>query len=233
MLDHTGGISIEIVIAGRNKMYWIPTTTVEWVLKLSLQGETKLCSSPATSQHFNGGISNKIVIAGRNKMYSIPMTTVEWILQLSYHGETKCFQFLPQLNVSMVEWVLPYWLVVGIHVVSPAPWYDLFAVSSLYNGQHHSETRVGFFLAGHTRLPKGDNCSLQTALTDRLTRHYILYATRSHKKRIKSLGPIRATGKESGTVTMSSTWLFYLGPIRATGKEVRDSHYVLHLTPTL
>ena len=36
------------------------------------------------------------------------------------------------------------------------------------------------------------------------------YVPRSHKKGIKSLGPIRATGK-----------------------EVRDNHYVLHLTPTL
>ena len=39
--------------------------------------------------------------------------------------------------------------------------------------------------------------------------------------------------KKWRTVTMSSTWLSYLGPIRATGKEVKDNHYVLHLTPTL
>ena len=34
------------------------------------------------------------------------------------------------------------------------------------------------------------------------------YVTRSHKKGVKSLGPIRAAGK-----------------------EVKDNHYVLHLTP--
>ena len=41
------------------------------------------------------------------------------------------------------------------------------------------------------------------------------------------LGPMRATAKKSGTMTMFLHWTVYLGPMRTTGQEVRDNHYVL------
>ena len=65
-------------------------------------------------------------------------------------------------------------------------------------------------------VPTGYLCALRQPQKPRTVVHSVVacetYVTRSHNKGSKSLGPIRATGK-----------------------EVRDNHYgiVLHLTPTL